>query len=921
MYPEEDIQNNIIKKLEFKDLRNQEGLYPHQEFVRRYLSPYTPYKGVLLFHALGSGKSLVCISIAVDHYLHDGKRCLIVTKGNSGTESFKRQIDIYYTMSGLGQGPIPKLPRSEYNKVFVMEHYLALHNTLKTMTDKAISHRYSSHILVFDEIHNVRQLQKDVDAIKVYNSLEKIIKLTHNTKVLLVTATPMTNDVDQLDSTIKLLTDDDGPNRFDGIVSYNSKIRHGPKCQHHGRRKYLNNMRVYPSTMISHQREYHIMEEDKGSPDDIYRTLTHISLFCFPGDRLFGRNLYTKGIMYPVKREQRITSVSTGTSRTIKYVSFHVKDEYKDWLVGDKLRECSSKYAKLMKVLQDPSMNKGPVFVFVEEVKGSGLLLLANILEAHGYELYVGDHLSTIRPRKRYTFCIGDQALVPNMSERLDGFNHPMNIYGNYVNILLGSKVISESITLLNVRMFHVMTVHWNDSTVEQAIGRVIRSGSHDALPVEERTVDIYIHASMYEDDNGVKHGTDLLKIAMCNRKQEQISAMEKQLREAAIDKFIDEPMADDLDPSTFLKYYMDRFEEYMWDHLGDALTKTNIRIAPVPVEKVIQNMPTIHPKVAMELIYRTVTTNKKTFGMYMREGNGKLHLVRDPTKPFFSVYDPNAGPLAIQHDSIVTIKPTVPAFDKKMAKKIVEMTADTKVEYLRKMHFIDRISLVENMVAQGLDPDVEHMFKALFIKYGGDLYHIMCYRIPGDAYTAVLPIPKPNTLQNKTRVLTKNGWKFLEGLDKHPEKVIINALEAQYDRIMGKIDKREDVYMIMSLIDNKARIRTRILEQTNKGDEDKRFVRKGRCLSSILKTDLALVYAYVTVYVNRHTPKERAYREMSVYDKHVGIYGYKSMKDMWRKDPNMYNAFLEGLDKGRSQDIVREVEAMMVEEGKYIFL
>ncbi|KAG0017773.1 hypothetical protein BGZ82_000667 [Podila clonocystis] len=813
-----------------------------------------------------------------------------------------------------------ELPRSEYNKIFVMDHYLALHNTLKHMTDKAVCSRYSSHVLVFDEIHNVRQLEKGVDATKVYNSLERIIGLTHNTKVLLVTATPMTNDVEQLDSTIRLLTTTDGPGRFDGIVSYNSKIRHGPRCYYHGKKGYLNNTKVYPSTMVSHQKEYHIMEEDKGSPDDIYRTLTHISLFCFPGDKLYGRNLYTKGIMYPKKHEQRMTSVSTGTSRTIKYVSFHVEDKYKHWLVGDKLRECSSKYAKLMKILEDPSLNKGPVFVFVEEVKGSGLLLLANILEAHGYELYVGDHLSTIRPRKRYTFCIGDQSLVPNMSERLDGFNDPMNIYGGYVNILLGSKVISESITLLNVRMFHVMTVHWNDSTVDQAIGRVIRSGSHDALPVEERTVDVYIHASMYEED-GTKHGTDLLKIAMCNHKQEQISVMEEQLKDAAIDKFIDEPMSDDLDPSTFLKYYMDKFEGYLWECLGDTLSKTNIRIAPVPVEEVIHDMHSVHPKVAMELIYRTVTTNKKTYGMYMREGNGQLHLVKDPTKPFFSVYDPNAGLLSIQHDSIVSIKPTVPAFDKKLARRVVEMTADAKVEYLRKMHFIDRISLVENMVGQGLDPDVEHMFKALFVKCGGSLYHIMCYRIPGDAYTAVLPIPKPNTLQNKTRVLTKDGWKYLEGLDRYSEKTIVEALETQYDRIMGKIDKREDVYMIISLIDNKARIRTRILEQTNKGNEDKRFVRKGRCLSSILKVDLALVYGYIMVHVKGHIPRRKAYKAMPTYDKHVGIYGYKSVEDMWKKSSIMYDAFLSGLDKGRSQDIVREVEAMMVGEGKYIFL
>src|ERR1700760_4494672 len=93
------LQKKIVRKLEFNDLYNAEGLYRHQEFVRRYLSPYTPYKGLIIFHSFGSGKSLICISVAVDHYLHDGKRCLLITKGGSGRENFKREIDHYYEMA------------------------------------------------------------------------------------------------------------------------------------------------------------------------------------------------------------------------------------------------------------------------------------------------------------------------------------------------------------------------------------------------------------------------------------------------------------------------------------------------------------------------------------------------------------------------------------------------------------------------------------------------------------------------------------------------------------------------------------------------------------------------------------------------------------------------------------------------------
>src|SRR5690349_15224956 len=121
-YPiNDELQKKIVQKLVFNDLYNPEGLYRHQEFVRRYLSPYTPYNGLLIFHSLGSGKSLICISVAVDHYLYDKKKCLVVTKGSSGRENFKKEIEHYYEMGKFSADKYPdttgpKIPSREYGK-------------------------------------------------------------------------------------------------------------------------------------------------------------------------------------------------------------------------------------------------------------------------------------------------------------------------------------------------------------------------------------------------------------------------------------------------------------------------------------------------------------------------------------------------------------------------------------------------------------------------------------------------------------------------------------------------------------------------------------------------------------------------------------------------------------------------------------
>ena len=53
------------------------SLLLHQEITRDYLNLYTPYRGVLLFHGLGSGKT--CTSIAIAEGMKDHKKIIIMT--------------------------------------------------------------------------------------------------------------------------------------------------------------------------------------------------------------------------------------------------------------------------------------------------------------------------------------------------------------------------------------------------------------------------------------------------------------------------------------------------------------------------------------------------------------------------------------------------------------------------------------------------------------------------------------------------------------------------------------------------------------------------------------------------------------------------------------------------------------------------
>ena len=53
------------------------ALLTHQKIVRDYMNLYTPYRGLLLYHGLGSGKT--CTSIAIAEGMKDSKRVIIMT--------------------------------------------------------------------------------------------------------------------------------------------------------------------------------------------------------------------------------------------------------------------------------------------------------------------------------------------------------------------------------------------------------------------------------------------------------------------------------------------------------------------------------------------------------------------------------------------------------------------------------------------------------------------------------------------------------------------------------------------------------------------------------------------------------------------------------------------------------------------------
>lgn len=90
-----------------------------------------------------------------------------------------------------------------------------------------------------------------------------------------------------------------------------------------------------------------------------------------------------------------------------------------------------------------------------------------------------------------YALYYGEQ-MEEKRNKIIDKYNDRM------IDVLLITSAGSESLDLKNTRSIHIMEPHWNESKINQIIGRAIRYDSHKSLPENERTVEIVRWISVF---------------------------------------------------------------------------------------------------------------------------------------------------------------------------------------------------------------------------------------------------------------------------------------------------------------------------------------------------------------------------------------------------------------------------------------
>jgi superfamily II DNA or RNA helicase len=256
------------------------------------------------------------------------------------------------------------------------------------------------------------------------------------------------------------------------------------------------------SSISNIQREEDILEEDEviSKTNSLYKNSSDACTIVYP-EEMYGK----------IGFQKFLTSSKSKTSILTKE--------------GLSIFSC-----KLYKLIENINKmeKEGKIFIYSNYVDFGGTSLIKLLLLENKYYEYPN--------KKEYrSFIVFDGKTSINDRERYKKiFNSPENKDGKLIKIIIGSPMISEGITLKEVRQVHILEPSWNMSNINQIIGRAVRNYSHHLLEPEKRNVEIYKYASVYKDTFSI----DKEKYILCEEKDRSNKVVERLLKTASFDCF-----------------------------------------------------------------------------------------------------------------------------------------------------------------------------------------------------------------------------------------------------------------------------------------------------------------------------------------------------------------------------------------------
>ena len=623
----------------------------YQHLVSQYISQRTPYRSLLLYHGIGSGKTCSAITIAetflTQHRLFDEPEVWIISK-KALKKSFEQEVfqtvllltpeflkeqctgDTYYQLLPDHDKLSPEKITQRIQKIIKSRYqfygYEKFANLITSYIEAGtLTEQIKNKLIIIDEAHNIRNLETGEAQKKIIEPLLQFIQMTQNNRLVLLTATPMFNEPEEILWLLSLLTLND---KHDHLLSpfhlpslknkdtlalidklssyYISYVR--------GNNPFTFAIRVTPAQLnLPTLTEVPALTfQGQAIPKEERQWLSHIKDGLVPS-LLSGVQLQNMEELYQQKIKlstallrqlNNITYIKQLTKTEQAFVEgkeglaavFVAKEggglqfEYKnpsepilDPAYG-KLQDYATKLFTLSQLLPK---GKGLQVIYSNFIWG-GLIPVAIMLEHMGMSRYGENNLlygaaTKGKPLLSGKYCIlsGEEVMGgTTIDSLLKVINTTLEI-----KIVLMSPIASEGLTFKNAREMHILDPWYHLNTTEQAIGRAIRHCSHSSLPLEERNVSVFLHTTVFPGNE--RETEDLHAYRIAAMKQAEVEKIDKRIKEHALDcsllqsyNYIPKEL---FQFQTFIKTSHNTILPFHYgDEEKDAITcKTNVRGLP----------------------------------------------------------------------------------------------------------------------------------------------------------------------------------------------------------------------------------------------------------------------------------------------------------------------------------------------------
>ena len=502
---------DIWKRKEFHG-ENRGRLKSHQQLIERYMSPVTPYDEVLLFHAMGSGKTRSALAAAENALSSsegpDIKQIFVVGKTSKNVKIIFTEELRKMTRARLGVDKLTEQQEEKLNTHIKKKYNFMSYGTMGTSSspysigNKSIFNllkRFDQSMFILDEAHN---LTTDVGVSQkslICKRFQKLFDILPNRKIILLSGTPMINSADDIIPLMNLilppgkklkkkLSKESGGiielnAAIAGRVSYIKEDIKGdvPKAVFEGLVSApLQNFKLVYLAMSPFQSDAYRRTsslQKKSFDLELQRT----ALFAFPTATAGGNLRSAGGNIKDWTNREKLTPAFWETLKTNGRFDI------------DKLCKFSCKFAEVIKaavkgpwpiyvysnIVEGSRFKKNPTDKgWVDTVSGAGLKLLSLILEKWGYSRFKKNSTSK---GKRYMYFTGNASDKPSAAA-INLFNEKgKNSNGEICRFVLGSEASSEGYTFRNIKREIVLTPHHHYAQIAQALARGIRVGAHDS--------------------------------------------------------------------------------------------------------------------------------------------------------------------------------------------------------------------------------------------------------------------------------------------------------------------------------------------------------------------------------------------------------------------------------------------------------